>query len=208
MWRRHHTNCSEIEIVEYVAACLPYKCTAILLLTFVYHIRNEISPRVTQLTGTCHRTRKLGLFVYFHGFPVAKWPYEDTWNLFERTTNYQKAMKSRTSLSGPIGMKRSRDYNVHGPRSLPEHRSPHLSNLAYSQGRAQTCHEYITRLRHLTSFPQQLQKVPKLSVNITAYRDGTWHGLNVTFFHENRANIIAEELHISFRQMLAHPELG
>lgn len=59
-----------------------------------------------------------------------------------------------------------------------------------------TCHEDVARLRYVPALAQQLEQVPELPVDVAADRDGARDGLNVGFFHEDRAYPLAEGLHV------------
>lgn len=51
--------------------------------------------------------------------------------------------------------------------------------------------------------PQQLQQVPKLAVNVAAYRYRSRDGLDIGFLHEDGTNSVTENLHFGLGKVLA-----
>ena len=70
-----------------------------------------------------------------------------------------------------------------------------------------TCHEDVARIRNRAAFAEELEEVPELAVDVAADRDGARDGLDVGLFDEDRADAVAEGLHVRLGEVLALGEL-
>jgi len=81
------------------------------------------------------------------------------------------------------------------------------SQLPFTQRHSRTHHKNITGLWHHSALSQELEQIPELAMDITAYCDRGRHRLNIRFFHENGADGITEDFHVGLWEMLAREEL-
>lgn len=55
-----------------------------------------------------------------------------------------------------------------------------------------TSHKNITCIRNVSPLPQQLEQIPKLTVNVSTDGDRARYGLYVRFLHENIPDFVAK----------------
>ena len=55
-----------------------------------------------------------------------------------------------------------------------------------------TSHKNIACVRNIPSFPQQLEQIPELTMNVPTDSDWARYGLNVRLLHENISDFVAE----------------
>lgn len=82
-----------------------------------------------------------------------------------------------------------------------------VRHASWSGEETPTCHEDIARLWYASSFPQQFQQVPELSVDIAANGHRTRDGLNVGFFDEDGADFVAEGAHVRLGEVFTSHQL-
>lgn len=64
-------------------------------------------------------------------------------------------------------------------------------------------HEKIVGVRSLAAYPEQLDEIIELTMNISAHGDRTFHRLHIPFLHQNRSSLITKRPHLRLRQRLA-----
>jgi len=67
-----------------------------------------------------------------------------------------------------------------------------LSGQSTGFKETRTSHKNIACIRNVSSFPQQLEQIPELTMDVPTDGYRTRHGLNVRFFHKNISDFIAE----------------
>ena len=95
-------------------------------------------------------------------------------------------------------MSKSRASNILYPQNRPGGQSCHSRPRSLV-----THHEDIAGLRHLPSLTKDLNDIPELPVDIATDSHGTLHKVDVALFQKQISNARAEELHLSFWQVLA-----